>query len=205
MTKKEEFISILKATERDGIDYVIEDLEAWGFFEAPASKKNHQCYPGGLLEHSLNVYHAAMMLKQGLMSTRGDVMEKISDDSIAIATLLHDVCKSRIYRRVSRKVKNEIGMWETVEDYNIDYSDLPVGHGEKSVILLLSSGLLLNDDEICAIRWHMGAWDLPFQSSEMVGSINKARDLYPLVGLVQTSDTVAANLIERKELTGIKN
>lgn len=30
LTKKEEFISILKATEREGIDYVIENLETWG-------------------------------------------------------------------------------------------------------------------------------------------------------------------------------
>ena len=37
----------------------------------------------------------------------------------------------------------------------MDYFDLPVGHGEKSVIMLLRWGLRMTDDEILAIRWHM--------------------------------------------------
>jgi len=36
---KERFCKLLKETNRENIDYVIEDLEALGFFEAPASVK----------------------------------------------------------------------------------------------------------------------------------------------------------------------
>lgn len=54
------FEKILRDTGRENIDYVIEDLDAWGFFTAPASAKGHGAYPGGLLEHSLNVYDAAV-------------------------------------------------------------------------------------------------------------------------------------------------
>lgn len=195
---KSEFIELLKATGRENIDYVIEDLEDLGFFEAPASSKNHYNFEGGLVEHSLNVYKIAIMLKEQMTKFRPDIVSRISDDSIAIAALLHDVCKADIYKKVIKKVKNEIGVWEPQESYNIDYSNFPLGHGEKSVIMLLRSGLDLSDDEIIAIRWHMGGWDLPFQSSEMVTSNKKAKDVCPLLTLIHTADTLAAGILEGK-------
>lgn len=39
-SNRERFRSILQATGRDGIDYILEDLDTWGFFEAPASARN---------------------------------------------------------------------------------------------------------------------------------------------------------------------
>lgn len=195
---KTEFIEILKATERENVGYVIEDLEDLGFFEAPASCKNHYNFEGGLVEHSLNVYRIACVLKTEMAKLRPDVVERIPDDSIAIAALLHDVCKADIYKKVTKKVRNEIGVWEPQETYNIDYSDFPIGHGEKSVIMLLRSGLDLSDDEILAIRWHMGGWDLPFQSSEMVASNRKAKEICPLLSIIHTADTLAAGILESK-------
>lgn len=195
---KSEFIKILKDTGRENIDYVIEDLEDLGFFEAPASSKNHFNFEGGLVEHSLNVYKIAIMLKEQMIKLRPDIVNRIPDDSIAIAALLHDVCKADIYKKVVKKVKNEIGVWEPQESYNIDYSNFPLGHGEKSVIILLRSGLDLSDDEIIAIRWHMGGWDLPFQSSEMIASNKKAKDVCPLLTLIHTADTLAAGILEGK-------
>ena len=38
---KEEFIELLRSTEREGVDDVIEELEALGFFTAPASCSQH--------------------------------------------------------------------------------------------------------------------------------------------------------------------
>lgn len=195
---KSEFIEILKKTDRENIDYVIEDLEDLGFFEAPASSKNHFNFEGGLVEHSLNVYKIAIMLKEQMIKLRPDIANRIPDNSIAIAALLHDVCKADIYKKVVKKVKNEIGVWEPQESYNIDYSNFPLGHGEKSVIILLRSGLDLSDDEIIAIRWHMGGWDLPFQSSEMIASNKKAKDVCPLLTLIHTADTLAAGILEGK-------
>lgn len=194
---RERFISLLKATNRENIDYVIEDLDSWGFFEAPASSRNHFNFPGGLAEHSLNVYDMAMAVKESLVKLRPDVEAKLPEDSIAIAALLHDVCKTNIYKRVTRKQKNEIGIWEDVESYDVDYSALPLGHGEKSVIMLLQSGLDLSDDEMFAIRWHMGAWDLPAQSIEMDKNYRKANEKTPLVSLIHTADTLAAAILEK--------
>ena len=57
----------------------------------------------------------------------------------------------------------------------------------------------ITDDEMLAIRWHMTAWDLAFQSPEQKNNLNTARDICPLCSLVQTADTLASNIIERKD------
>ena len=194
---RERFRSILQATGRENIDYVLEDLDSWGFFEAPASARNHFNFPGGLAEHSLNVYDMAMALRSAIIPMRPDMEQALNPDSIAIAALLHDVCKTNIYRRTKRKQRNEIGVWEDIEGYEVDYSEMPVGHGEKSVIMLLRSGLDLEDEEIFAIRWHMGPWEIPMQSIEMDKSYRKAHDRSPLVALIHTADTLAAQILER--------
>ena len=90
-------------------------------------------------------------------------------------------------------------MWEDVKEYQIGYENFPMGHGEKSVIVLLLSGLQLRDEEMLAIRWHMAAWDLAFQSPEAKSNINAARDKYPLCGLIQCADTLAANILEHTD------
>ena len=199
-SNRERFRSILQATGRDGIDYILEDLDTWGFFEAPASARNHFNFPGGLAEHSLNVYDMAMALRGAIVPMRADMEKALNPDSIAIAALLHAVCKTNIYRRTKRKQRNEIGVWEEIEGYEVDYTEMPVGHGEKSVIMLLRSGLDLEDEEIFAIRWHMGPWDLPAQSIEMDKSYRKAQDRSPLVALIHTADTLAAQILERNAL-----
>lgn len=195
---KERFVELLKSTQREGVEYVIEDLESLGFFEAPASSTQHLNYDGGLVEHSLNVYDMAVMLKEQIIARRPDLEKLLPTESIIIASLLHDVCKADIYRKVMRRRKDAIGTYEEYQAYEVDYSNLPIGHGEKSVIMILRSGMYLEDDEVIAIRWHMSAWDLPFQSFELSKSLNVARDKSPLCSLIHTADTLAANLIERK-------
>lgn len=195
---KDRFVELLKSTQREGVEYVIEDLESLGFFEAPASSTQHLNYDGGLVEHSLNVYDMAVMLREQIIARRPDLEKLLPTESIIIASLLHDVCKADIYRKVMRRRKDAIGTYEEYQAYEVDYSNLPIGHGEKSVIMILRSGMYLEDDEVIAIRWHMSAWDLPFQSFELSKSLNVARDKSPLCSLIHTADTLAANLLERK-------
>ena len=59
MTDKEEFISIFKENiTREGSDKLLDFLENRSdFFTAPASTRYHNAFEGGLLRHSLNVYH----------------------------------------------------------------------------------------------------------------------------------------------------
>ena len=188
------FEKLLRDTGRENIDYVLEDLDNWGFFEAPASSQGHGAFAGGLLEHSLNVYDAAMDARKSMSELRPDLEPDLDVDSIAIAALLHDVCKADFYRLVKKKRRNEVGQYEEFEQYEIHDENFPVGHGEKSVILLLQSGLDLKDDEIYAIRWHMGPWNLSRDDEKFYRQAGRATPLQPLI---HAADTLASAIIEK--------
>lgn len=195
---KEKYIDILSHTERKGIDQVLADLEESGFYDAPASTRFHLACKGGLLDHSLNVYNAAVLIREQAVKARPELEEQLPLDSIAICSLLHDVCKTDIYKEGTLSRKNADGYWEKYTGYQVDYyAGLPLGHGEKSVILLLSWGLELRPEEMLAIRWHMTAWDLPMQSPEHRESLNAAKVKTPLVSLIQLADGFASGLLER--------
>lgn len=193
---KERFMELLRSTGRPGIDSVIEYLERVGFFEAPASVNRHLSYDGGLVEHSLNVYRMAVMLRVQMIEMRPDTAEALKEDSVVIASLLHDVCKANIYKKVKKWRKDEQNRWEQYDAYEVDYSRFPVGHGEKSVIMLLRLGLELTNDEVLAIRWHMGAWNLPMHSYEDKCNISDASDR-PLTAVLQAADALATHVLER--------
>ena len=194
---KEEFLTLLRSTEREGIEDLIEALEEMGFFTAPASANHHLNVVGGLLEHSLNTCKAALAIYEGLKPLDASIEKEVRRDSIILSSLLHDVCKSDIYKRSVKKRKNNVGQWEDVEGYSVSYKNFPMGHGEKSVILLLCNGLSLYDDEMLAIRWHMGAWGINMNSFEDQRCYDTSRKLYPLVSIIQAADGLAASILER--------
>ena len=195
---KEKFTEILSSTGRKGMDAVIAKLEEFGFFDAPASSKFHLSCKGGLMEHSMNVYEAALFVREQIIRRRPELEEQLPLDSVAICALLHDTCKADIYKEGILSRKNADGYWEKYLGYQVDYNTgLPLGHGEKSVILLLSWGLELKPEEMLAIRWHMSAWDMPMQSPEHKESFNAAKAKSPLVSLIQTADGIATGLLER--------
>ena len=193
---KARIIELLKSCEIEDMDYFLEELEKSGYFTAPASMKNHLCFEGGLMCHSLNVCEAALTLKKTFMAERPDIFEKISDASIIVASLLHDMCKSDLYYR-KRNAAMEFGQAE----FGTDSGTLPIGHGEKSVVMLLQMGLGLTDAEICAIRWHMGSWSVNQADSEERNNFRAAEKRYPLVTLIQLADTIASKFTERPPAT----
>lgn len=192
---KAEFINLLKSTNRDGIDAVLQGLEVIGFYSAPASSKFHCDYEGGLLEHSLNVYRQAKAICAVEKSIRPDIETKVKDDSIVIVALLHDVCKADIYKKVEKFRKDKDGRWEKYYGWDVDHGKMPLGHGEKSVIRLLRMGLKLTNDEIVAIRRHMGAWDLS-EYSDAKGSFNSGCDNVPLLPILMAADGLASRITE---------
>ena len=193
---KQQFIEKLLSTGREGIENVIKHLDRLGFFVAPASTKFHLSVKGGLMEHSWNVCNTALMLREQMIQMKPELAEKLPEQSVIIASLLHDVCKSNIYKETLLNRKNDQGYWEKVPGYDVDYSGLPLGHGEKSVIMLLTLGLKLTKDEMLAIRWHMNAWELAFQSAEQKSNIQKAREIAPLCTIIQAADGLATALLE---------
>lgn len=189
--QKARVLELLRSTKIDDIEYFIQQLERTNFFTAPASAKGHLCYEGGLMIHSLNVYDAAMLLKQTFIKERPDIFEKISDESIIIASLLHDICKADLYYK-KRNAQVDLGQAE----FGFSNTDLPIGHGEKSVVRLFQLGLDLTNAEICAIRWHMGAWSVNQADSEQNKDIKSAEKQYPLVTLIHLADTIASKITE---------
>ena len=90
---KEEFINLLRSTNREGIEEVIQFLERTDFYKAPASTRFHGSYEGGLLEHSMKVYE---ILKHKVKNCFVDM--NVGDDTLIIIALLHDVCKVNFYK-----------------------------------------------------------------------------------------------------------
>ena len=177
------------------MDNVISNLDDLGFFEAPASTVFHLNTPGGLLQHSLNVYDEAVVLAKGQAEFRPAMAEKLKDDSLIIAALLHDVCKAEIYKEALKWRKDAGNKWESYTSYEAVYSEFPMGHGEKSVILLLCNGLSLYDDEMLAIRWHMGGFDDAARGGNF--SISVAFDKYPIAVKLHLADLEATYLREK--------
>ena len=192
----EQFKAKLLSTKRDGMENVIKHLDRLGFFSAPASTKFHLNVKGGLMQHSWNVCNTALMLREQMIQMKPELAQKLPVESVIIASLLHDVCKSNIYKDAILNRKNEQGIWEKVPGYEVDYSSLPLGHGEKSVIMLLTLGLKLTKDEMLAIRWHMTAWELAFQSPEQKSNLQKAREIAPLCAIIQAADGLSSSLLE---------
>lgn len=150
LKNKNNYIELLKNTNRENIDKVIDWLKSTDFFEAPASTMYHENYTGGLCEHSLKVYNNMIKLK-------GEFKFNIDDESIIIMTLLHDVCKVNTYTKDKKNQK--IGQnWVTV-DYWKRNDDYPIGHGQKSIIQIQKTGFILTDLEILSIAAHMNGYD----------------------------------------------
>ncbi len=194
MTPKEEFISIYTENiKRPGADRLLEFLKKSDFFTAPSSTRFHGAYEGGLVQHSLNVYHC---LKDYLSRPRTKELYGMdySEETIALVALLHDICKVNFYTTEYRNKKNDdTGKWEKVPFYAIN-DTLPYGHGEKSVYIL--SGYFYGDgrltrEEAFAIRYHMG-----FSGVEDKNTIGKALEMYPLALALNVADMEASYYLE---------
>lgn len=149
--------------------------EETDYFTAPASRKHHNAFPGGLLVHSLNVCEELLQI-QHMYCGNG-----ANRESAILVALLHDVCKCNFYKQT--------GDGYTIRD------TLPMGHGEKSTYMLLQTGLALTDEEAAAIRWHMGAYSDP----DKLQTLGQAFARYPLALFLHMADMIAAHYIELED------
>jgi len=178
---KDNFIDLLRSTNREGIEDLIKFLEEkTDFFKAPASTKFHGSYEGGLLEHSMKVYE---ILKHKVEHNVIDL--KVPEDTLILVPLLHDICKVNFYKVDYRNAKNALGEWEKVPYYTVD-DQIPYGHGEKSV-MMLTEYIKLTPEEKYAIRWHMGYTE----PKELYNTIGAAYKKYPFALLMHEADLEA--------------
>lgn len=210
---KEEFLYIYNALiARPGADKLLEYLEKSSFFDDPASSRQHLSAPGGLCQHSINVYKRMKWLCE-METLQNPNFQMPSDETIAIVGLLHDLCKIGCYRKEPKNQKtydpekvaaaqryqvkhDSLGdfIWETVLGYKFD-DPLPIGHGAKSVIIILKMGMDLTRDEIMAIMYHMGSW-----TKDDAGDPGKAYEMCELALLLHMADEFAT-FVEEKETT----
>lgn len=191
---KERFLQLYKTyITREGADKLLEYLcsPKCDFFTAPASTRFHGSYEGGLLEHSLNVYDCLKHLCEDSFSIEKFGFD-FSDETIALVSLLHDICKTNVYISDFRNVKDENGVWQKVPTYRYD-DHLPYGHGEKSVYMI-SGFMRLTRDEAFAIRYHMG-----FSGEENKTTIGNAMNMFPLAAALNIADMEASFFIEGRK------
>lgn len=194
MDNRQRFETLFKNTiKREGADKMWEYLTSASsdFFTSPASARFHGAYEGGLLEHSLNVYDC---LCDYVSRERAKNLYNMnfSDETLAIVSLLHDVCKINCYKPGFRNVKDETGTWQKVPTFEFD-DKMPYGHGEKSVYII-NGYMRLSREEAFAIRYHMG-----FSGVEDARSVGQAFEMYPLVFALSVADMEATYYIEGKK------
>jgi hypothetical protein len=186
MNYKEKFIEIFsEKIERKGSKELLKWLEGTDFFTAPASARYHCAKEAGLVEHSVRVYE---VMREKHFDNEDN------EETFAICSLLHDICKTNFYMVKSRNVKNDItGFWERVPFYAVE-DGFPYGHGEKSVFLI-ERFMRLKTHEAMAIRWHMGGFDDSVKGGSF--SIGPAYEKYPLAVKLFLSDMESTYLREK--------
>lgn len=187
MANKDRFMELLRRVDRD-TEPLIQWLETTDFFTAPASTRFHECYKGGLLEHSLRVYQNLWDLAQHYNLHLFPGMA----DAIIITALLHDVCKIGCYKTEMRWRKDDQNRWESYPTYKFEEDFAFGGHGSKSVYLI-SNFLKLTPDEAVAINCHMGVENGKWE-------VNEAFRKCPLAFLLHTADMMSTidYFIEKK-------
>ena len=169
--RKKRFRNVLDVGNIQSI-YLEKFMDKMNFFTAPASIGRHGNYEGGLFDHSLCVTQCLISLTERL----GLKWER--QRSPYIVGMFHDICKCDNYQKI-----NEV--WEYKKDSILN------GHGEKSVIML-QQALLLTQEEIMCIRWHMGAFD----DKENWKFYSRAVNKYPNVLYTHTADMIASQIAE---------
>lgn len=192
---------------RDGGDKLLEFIRKSDFYTAPASTRFHLSEEGGLLQHSLNVYHCLMNKSSNPLWAETIKPEKY--DTVAVVALLHDLCKTFFYDKELKNTKsydpevvasfNGNGVkhdakgdyvWTMAEAYTYN-NKFPLGHGAKSVFFI-QQFMKLTIEEIACIYWHMGA----YCDKDSWNELGQAYEKYPLALALHEADMEASHMLE---------
>ena len=187
------FESEMSKVKREGVDKLMAFIRKSDMYAAPASTRFHLSITGGLLQHSLNVLDAlrAILTKKEDGSydymAAGQSVANVSEETVIIIALLHDLCKTYFYETETRNRKVN-GRWEQYEAFTVN-DKIPYGHGEKSV-MMIEEYIKLQPLERYAIRWHMG------YTEPDTTTVSKAIEKYPMVWALHCADIHASSFME---------
>lgn len=159
-------------------------LDENGFFTAPASTKYHGAYEGGLFDHSLAVTNTLVDL------TVKNQLKWGRPESPYIIGMLHDICKMDQYRHPDSPILADGHILPDTTKWEYNPGTLLKGHGDKSVILA-STLLILTEEEMLCIRYHMGAFTEKDEWKCYTDAIYK----YPNVLWTHQADMIAAHIL----------
>lgn len=198
---REYFVSIAhEYIKRDGVTELLAHLNRkTDFFSAPASTSGHLSEAGGLCQHSLNVFETSLRIYKSVLQPylglSGNPMPgELCEESIAIVSLFHDLCKCNTFKPAEKRRKNERGQWESYQGYEVN-DRFPFGQGEKSCLSIVRY-MRLTLPELLAIRWNKGMYDVSESGSAGRRAFFEAARLTPLVTLLQVSNMLCAQCIE---------
>lgn len=191
-------------TKRDGISRLAGDLEAIGFFDAPASGGNHEHRKGGLCMHSFNVYRNAHRIAQVLLSPQD---YKEMKNSLTIVSILHDIGKCGDYGKslyVPKMIKNKrykksdpnaepefIQSDAMPYQHNSDLTNIP--HSFRSV-KIIEKYIYLTEEEEYAILYHDGLYERTTGGFSVIPGHET-----PLLMILHWSDMWASKVDEKEE------
>ncbi|MBA9087488.1 HD superfamily phosphohydrolase YqeK [Fontibacillus solani] len=167
-----------------------EDFLNWliqeGFFTAPASRKYHGDYDGGLFDHSYAVTQSLVEITEKMK------LEWQLPRSPYVIGMFHDICKIDQYEKVIDVEGVQYMGKDDVEgeEFHYEYSESSLfpGHGDKSV-MMLASWMHLTEEEVLCIRYHMGAYE-----TDDWNYFDRAIRKYENVLWVHTADMVASKV-----------
>ena len=155
-----------------------------GFISSPASAKYHGNYDGGLFDHSLAVYLAAIR-------SSNEYGIKPSDVNF-VACFFHDLCKVGKYQLTRDAISTNIMQFY---EYNPDYDGIE--HGAESLRRLLTIETIKDIEEVLpkswqyAIAYHMGVFGV---SNEEMRNFSSMSDKYPEILLLHHADMIATKI-----------
>ena len=153
------------------------------FFNEPASTKFHGAYKGGLIDHSLAVYLAAI---------RTSIYYGIQASEVnPIACLFHDICKVGKYKLIKDDKKGD-NSFKYI--YNNECNGIE--HGAESLRRLLNIegvGELIPEPWQIAIAYHMGVFGV---SNTEMQNFSTMSERYPEVLLLHHADMIATKIYD---------
>jgi hypothetical protein len=179
---KEQVKKTLLSVRRQGMTELVEALERQGYFDGPCSTKYHLSRKHGLLIHHWHIYNA-------LLEKNNHYKLGLSEDTIILVALLHDLCKVGMY---TIHPDNTI----TYTGHNPDYK-----HGTLS-LERITKFISLTEEEEEMIKHHMGLHSVysfeKFSIQELYNATTKFRTVQVFASTDQEV-TMMEDAIEKEE------